>query len=340
MEKVQAEEKSKLIKMNKGITVLVCTFNGASRLAKTIEHLALQTATNKIQWELIVVDNASTDDSSEVARKEWKKYNLNSVPFNILFESKPGKIYALEQGAAKANFEYMVICDDDNWLNPDYLENMYSILDNHPDVGAVGGQGIAVSDLPDLPDWFKDYQEGYAIGQQGQQTGYVNSRGYLWGAGLGTRTALYQKMYDGFPSLLTGRLGQQLTAGEDSEYCQRLILTGQSLYYSENLIFQHYMPENRLKTAYRTNLFDGFIESDKILHKYHFANILKQKCELSSFARIKLLIATPFRLLFAKSAKQKEIEKDIFTFLSPIEIDKNAVISKLRKLYLSKSAKI
>ena len=130
--------------MNKGITVIICTYNGALRLAKTIESLALQTATNKIQWELIVVDNASTDDSAKVAREEWEKYKLNSVPFTVFFESKPGKIHALSQGVNSAKFEYMVICDDDNWLNSDYLEIMYSILESHPEVGAVGGQGIAV----------------------------------------------------------------------------------------------------------------------------------------------------------------------------------------------------
>lgn len=319
--------------MIKGITVLICTYNGASRLAKTIKHLALQTATAKIPWELIVVDNASKDGSMQVAQTEWDKYNLPSVQFTILFEKTPGKSHALDQGAARAKFEYLLICDDDNWLNPDYLERIHAILDNHPKVGAVGGQGIAVSDLPSLPTWFKEYEEGYACGKQSQQTGVVTAKGYLWGAGLGTRTALYRKMYAGFPSLLTGRLGKQLTAGEDAEYCKRLILAGHELYYDENLLFQHYMPENRLKSEYRIHLFNGFTESSHILHKYDLANVLKQKGEHRLLVKLRLLLVTPFRFLFTSSIEQKEKARDILIFLSPIELGKNTVMLKIKKFY-------
>ncbi|MBC8985439.1 glycosyltransferase family 2 protein [Pedobacter sp. N36a] len=319
--------------MNKGITVLVCTYNGASRLAKTIEHLASQKTRPTFQWELIVIDNASKDDSAAVAQTEWNKYNLPSVPFTVLSEQKPGKIYALEQGAARANYEYLLICDDDNWLQPDYLEKMYAILDSHPEVGAVGGQGIAVCDLPALPVWFKDYEEGYATGKQGPQTGDVTANGHLWGAGLGTRTSLYQKMYIGFPSLLTGRSGKQLTAGEDAEYCQRLILAGYKLYYDANLIFQHYMPENRLQSEYRVNLFQGFTESNKILHKYYLANALKLKSENNLLTKIRLLLVTPFRFLSARAPERKQKAKDTLIFLSPIEIGKNTVMLKIKKFY-------
>ncbi|WP_222537219.1 glycosyltransferase family 2 protein [Pedobacter polysacchareus] len=319
--------------MNKGITVLVCTYNGATRLAKTIEHLASQKTGPALKWELIVIDNASKDDSAAVAQTEWNKYNLPSVPFIILSEQKPGKIYALELGAAKAKFEYLLICDDDNWLNPDYLERMYAVLDHHPQVGAVGGQGIAVCDLPSLPTWFRDYAEGYATGKQRPQTGDATTNGHLWGAGLGTRTSLYQQMYMGFPSLLTGRLGKQLTAGEDAEYCQRLILADYKLYYDENLIFKHYMPENRLQSEYRVNLFKGFTESNKILHKYYLANALKLKSEKNLLTKMRLLLVTPFRFLTASTIERKEKAKDTLIFLSPFEIGKNTVMLKIKKFY-------
>src|SRR4051812_13912450 len=101
------------IMINKGVTVLVCTYNGASRLPKTIEYLSSQTATNKISWEIIVVDNASTDNAAQIAKEEWAKYKLDTINFTVITEARPGKIHALEQGFSIAEFEYCIICDDD-----------------------------------------------------------------------------------------------------------------------------------------------------------------------------------------------------------------------------------
>lgn len=206
-------------------------------------------------------------------------------------------------------------------------------MDNRPEVGAVGGQGIAVCDLPTLPDWFAEYEEGYACGKPAKHSGLVTDKGYLWGAGLGTRTALYLKMYAGFPSLLTGRLGKQLTAGEDAEYCKRLILAGYELYYDEQLSFEHYMPENRLQSEYRVQLFNGFKESNQILRRYDLANTLKQKCEKHLLTKIRLLLVTPFRLLFTSSTEKKEKAADTLIFLSPIDIGKNSVMLKIKTFY-------
>src|SRR6185437_5482655 len=54
-----------------GVSVVICTYNGAARLPRTLAHLAAQENTGAIAWEVLVVDNASTDDTAEVARRCW-----------------------------------------------------------------------------------------------------------------------------------------------------------------------------------------------------------------------------------------------------------------------------
>jgi glycosyltransferase involved in cell wall biosynthesis len=319
--------------MKKGVTVILCTFNGALRLRKTVQHIAVQVTKQKLDWELIFVDNASTDNSSQVVADEWQKYDLKHVPITMLKERKAGKIYALEQAFSKAKFEYGVICDDDNWLSSEYLATIYNILENDPAIGAVGGQGIAITDNGHLPDWFKEYEEGYAVGTQSDESGDVTERGHLWGAGLGTRTALYRKMYEGFPSLLTGRLGQKLTAGEDAEYCQRLVLAGYKLFYDSRLIFHHYMPESRLTVHYRDRLFRGFIESDRILSKYYIANELKNEAKKNPVNFLRLLVITPLRAILAANKKKRDQAKNILVFISPVSIYSNSIISRIKRFY-------
>lgn len=319
--------------MEKGITVIVCTFNGAQRLPKTIEHLAMQSAIGKLGIEIIVVDNNSTDNSTRVSLEEWDKYNLKETMFKVLFQPKPGKIYALEMAITIANFEYCVICDDDNWLDDHYLEKCFDILESDPKIGAVGGTGIPVPETGAIPDWFKDVEEGYACGTQGPFSTDVTSRGHLWGAGLATRIELYKEIYSIFPSFLTGRYGSLLTAGEDAEYCQRLILKGYRLYYSSELVFHHFMPSKRLTLQYKEDLFNGFKESNKILEKYYLANNIIAKCKKDSFSRIRLLLISPLRIITSISAQEKEKQKETFIFLYPFRLRRNSVISKIKQLY-------
>ena len=321
---------NKLLKDSKGLTILICTYNGSSRLPQTLAHLSAQIVSTTIKWEIIVIDNASTDNSLSIARSEWEKYNLPGVHFNAITESKPGKINALKAGSALAQFEYLIICDDDNWLAPDYVQKTYHLLEEDPSIGAVGGQSIMVNDSGTYPSWFENYSEGYAIGKQGSIIGDVtSSRGYLWGAGLGTRTNLYKDLFKHFPSLLVGREGEKLSAGEDSEYCQRLILRGYKLIYDPTLVFNHYIPSNRLEVSYREALYAGFAECSIILEKYYFLTKLKLHLDAKGTNKLFVLLRSFFRAIFISSKEKRNHEKKIITYLLHFKFKNDPILQKI-----------
>lgn len=310
----------------KGITVLICTYNGARRLPETLAHLSRQSVSDDINWEIIVIDNASTDNSADAARNEWAKYNLPNVGFRASIESNPGRTNALKTGTALSAFEYLINCDDDNWLSPEYVQNTYAILEKDPSIGAVGGQSLKMNDSGIYPSWFDEYAAGYAVGQQGDIIGDVTfSRGYIWGAGMGTRTALYKDIFKEFPSLLTGRNGEKLSSGEDTEYCQRLILRGYKLFYDPALIFHHYIPQQRLETSYRDSLFNGFNECAKILNKYYFVRDLKHQLDKNPLNRLRLLMISIFKALFDFSRKKRSYHKSIIKYLLHIKFTSDPV---------------
>ncbi|WP_332913959.1 glycosyltransferase family A protein [Algoriphagus boritolerans] len=99
-----------------------------------------------------------------------------------MYCNTPGKSYALWIAFAKVEFSYVLICDDDNQLFPDYLTCGVDILDKNPIIGALGGKGIMTEKL-DLPDWFKRYQSTYAIGPQADKNGPLKKGVGLYGAG-------------------------------------------------------------------------------------------------------------------------------------------------------------
>lgn len=316
--------------MQKGVSIIICSYNGAERIEETIRAAANQRMPETVPWEIILIDNASTDGTSAIANECFHSLPNGKISFSILQENKPGKIYALHQGIETARYHYFIICDDDNRLAPDYASLVYQILESDTMIGAVGGQSEAETTI-EIPAWFESVKTDYAIGKQSSVSGDVSTRGYLWGAAMGSRTDLYKEMYRGFPSFLTGRNGQLLTSGEDSEYCQRLLLRGYKLWYNENLQFRHYIPSYRLQPDYREGLQKGLNASDAVLNKYRLANQLLQRTGNSKWKKFGMFIRSLLKYPFAFSKRKKERATDKLCFLSPVAIKPEQIMSVLRR---------
>ena len=256
--------------MIEGISIVLCTFNGAPRLTPTIEHLADQDLS--CGAELILVDNASTDGSSSLVEEIWHQKG-NPYPLVIVRESEPGLIHARKTGLRTAKHEIVVFCDDDNWLQQDYLHLTSELFDRMPDVGLVGGQGIGVTD-GEFPVWWGEGNNScnYAVGKQLEHSGYADQRGYLWGAGLaGRRELLLHIFNDAYPFLMVGRTGKTVLSGDDSEMCLRALLAGYHLYYDERLVYNHFIPATRLTDVYLRHLLESFSASREIDEEYRAA---------------------------------------------------------------------
>lgn len=316
--------------MEKGITIIICTYNGSLRIPETIAHIAAQQFSKAIAWEVVFADNGSTDDSSTIAIGEWNKYTTSASDFRVVNESTPGKLYALQKAISEARFEYFIICDDDNWLDPLYVEKMYDILESDPRIGAVGGQGIAATGGVPLPDWFEQASSDYAVGKQGVATGDITKREYLWGAGMGSRTALYKKMYHHFPSLLIGQKGVALSV-EDSEYSMRLILVGYKLYYHSGLLFSHFITPNRLTSGYREGLASSFVASNIILEKYRMAVRLQRKYDHRPLRKFISTVGAFFKSRWSASNDKRAFYKSRLQYLLPSDNGHDPMISAIRK---------
>lgn len=247
-----------------------------------------------ISWEVIVIDNASTDDTCKIAAEEWAGYTPACDRFVVTEERRQGLSFAREKGIRCAAFDYVVFCDDDNWLDERYLETAYRIIDKDSRIAALGGQSSAVSTVT-FPDWFESLQNNYAVGRQSPQSGDVSVRGYVWGSGMVIRKALYQQAFRNFPSLLTGRKGKELTSGEDSELCLRFLLMGYRIHYSEDLQFVHFISPERLTRPYFDKMYEGFVQAyeqlavyRKFLHLRVIDPVAKFRCVLKSGIKIML----------------------------------------------------
>jgi glycosyltransferase involved in cell wall biosynthesis len=264
--------------MEAGVSVIICCHNSVNRLPKVFESLEKQKDLNDIKWEILIIDNSSTDNTFDYVNVYAKAHDL---PIQVLSEPKMGLSYARKTGIDFASYEFICYIDDDNWVNENYISTIYRIMLNNPEIGLCGGQGIpAFESTP--PWWFESFQGAFAVGPQGyNQSGFIMELpGHLYGAGMTLRkSAWLQLLHHGFSYKLTGRQGITLSSGEDSELSFALQLAGYRLWYEPTLTFYHFMPEGRLNETYLRNLFIAFGKSDVVLTIY--------QSQFSSFGRIK-----------------------------------------------------
>lgn len=316
--------------MNKGISIIICTHNGVDRLGDTIAHIAKLSIPSNISWEVILADNCSTDNTCEFSIAEWKKHNLSHINFKVISEPKPGKLYALQHAIKEAIYEYLIICDDDNWLASDYVDKVFFGLENMSEIAAIGGRGLPITDGIPLPEWFKDYHFAYAVGPQAPKTGVIKSGGILWGAGLATRRSLYLDMYENFPSLLPSS-DKNILSAEDTEYCIRLLLKGHHLYYDDSLTYHHFIPDFKLTVEFRDHkLLQGFKNSSGILRKYYPAIKAFIKAKRRPDLWLYFFLTASLRYLLFFSGEKGIKAKDTLFHLLPFWIKSDPISTQIK----------
>jgi glycosyltransferase involved in cell wall biosynthesis len=240
-----------------GITVVICCYNSASRLPETLVHLAGQRLSTGIAVEIVLVDNASTDNTQALAQQVWA--NLHSAfPLKIVEEKRRGVQHARMTGIMAASQNIVVFCDDDNWLSEQYLQQAFDIMASDPGIGVCGGRGIAVFEN-EKPVWFDQYSGVFACSPQNDKDGFLgwNTVG-LYSAGMVVRRdVVLQILATGYKSRFAARDDQRLSGGEDFELVVLIRTWGFKAYYSSALTFHHFMPGSRMTWKYLKRLVRG-----------------------------------------------------------------------------------
>jgi len=230
-----------------GLSVLICSHNGAKLIGETLRHLVQQEFTRPINWEVVLVDNASTDDLVSVAQANW----TIGVPLKIVYEPRKGVAHARITGIQNCKYEFISFIDDDNWVPKNWVEGAYNSILNKPDACAIGSCSKPVFGGP-VPHWFSTYMQSYAVGQQYPTSGRIEKQdGLVWGAGMIIRKQACDQLIEaGFKPLLVPHKNESRMAGNESELLLLMKMCGWEIYNENQLVIEHYMTPNRLKWSY------------------------------------------------------------------------------------------
>ena len=285
--------------------MVICTYNGAARLPQTLARLAAQENTDAIAWEVLVVDNASTDDTAEVARRCWPADA--PAPLRIVREPRLGTANARRRGLMEARYEIVSFVDDDNWLAAHWLAVMSDIMSGDPKLGALGSISYSVCEI-EPPRWFERFRADYAVFTKEDLAVVGDAHWGLFSAGMSIRkTAWLRLVSDGFDFSISGAVGSKLGRGEDSELTFALREAGWKLQIEPRLRFEHFIPASRLNWAYLRRLKRESAISTVTLDAYNLPDDdstglksrLRKTWVWHALAAVKALLKDPRTLLLA-----------------------------------------
>lgn len=218
------------------LSVIVCTYNRADLLGQCLDTLSNQTLSVN-SYEVLIIDNNSTDRTKEVSQQFIKKHNN----FKYFLETRLGLSYARNKGLEEAQGEYIAYTDDDCKVPGQWLSIAKEIIEQvKPAV--FGGPSLAFYMSP-KPRWFLDRFGSHSL--YGQEARSLEKE-YIHGMNIFLRKSLFQEL-DGFnPDL--GMSGDKVAYGEETEVLIKIRSTmpGEIIYYHPDLYVHHLVSAKKM----------------------------------------------------------------------------------------------
>ena len=240
------------------ITVVICTYNGANRLPHVLDCLASQVFTASVTWEIVVVNNNSSDETAQVIQ------HYCSLPafvdkLRYAFELKQGVAFARRRAVRVAKGKQLAFLDDDNLPVPNWLQAIYDFGLQHPQAGAYGSQIVARYEVEPPPEFERIACFLAVIDRGNQPFRYDLLNRWLFPAGAGlvvNRQAWLAHVPD--QPILSGVMGQTLSGkGEDIETLSYLRHAGWQIWHNPDMQIEHVIGGDRLNPGYLLALFQG-----------------------------------------------------------------------------------
>ena len=231
------------------ISVILCTHNRCQILAKALSSVVATTLPDPDVWEVLVVDNNSSDQTRDVVEDFCRRYPGR---VRYLFEPQAGKSYALNTGIREAAGDIVAFMDDDLTVAPTWLHSLTAALHDNQWAGAGGRTLLAQRFSP--PRWLS--LEGpdslgailAALFDLGDKPCSLTKPPY------GANMAFQKKMFEKY-GLFRTDLGPSPNRdtprpNEDTEFGRRLLAAGEQIRYEPFAIAYHPLPEERIRQDY------------------------------------------------------------------------------------------
>lgn len=220
------------------ISIVICSYNRADFLESVLNTLTHQTIGYKF-FEVIVINNNSTDDTQTVA----EDYTLKHDTFRVVFEKKQGLSHARNRGYKEAKGDWVAYLDDDAKASNNYVERMLHVI-KHYDFDCFGGVYLPWYKYG-KPKWFKD--EYGSNGFKLKKTGILDEDYASGGVIVFKKSVL--EYFNGFPVNI-GMSGTKVAYGEEVFLQIKMKQKGYVIGFDPNLRIEHVVARKKLKISW------------------------------------------------------------------------------------------
>ena len=234
------------------LTVAICTWNRAELLRQTLQSLTQLNVPSGLSWEVLVVNNNCTDDTSSVVQSF-----ASSLPIREYFEPTPGKSNALNSGTRTAQGEVIIWTDDDVLVRPEWLQAYADAIAAYPQAEFWGGPvdpWFETTAPAWLDAWWPVVQHAYAVIDYTAEDQPITEKTIPFGVNWAIRRATQLRyLYD-------GRLGPRPNStlrGEETTLIRQMLADGVPGFWVTAARMQHFIPRQRMTVEYLKGFYFG-----------------------------------------------------------------------------------
>jgi glycosyltransferase involved in cell wall biosynthesis len=234
-------------------TVAICTWNGASSIGATLESFSLLNRINEIDWELLIVDNNSTDNSREIC-----EVYSDRLPIRIVTETKQGHSNCRNRAVESSLGEFIAWTDDDVIVDPGWLSHYDLAVDQYPSAAFWGGT-IRARFEHTIPRWIRENWDVcagvFAERDLGAERFEIRTAEQLpYGANFVTRRCVQEKFR--FDTRF-GRSGSSVRGFDEIDVLSRMLEQEHRGYWIPEASLEHVIPPSRTTLKYIADYFEG-----------------------------------------------------------------------------------
>lgn len=209
------------------LSVIICTRNRAANLAPLFASLDAQKLPPQVEWEVVVVDNGSTDGTAAAI----KAHAASQPHYRYFYEERAGKSFALNRGVAEARGRMLAFTDDDCIADENWLREILAEFERDPKLGVLGGR-VELFDLRDKP---------ISIITERERTVIERTRTFIEpliiGCNMAARKKAFDEVGDYDADMAPGSKSGAIT--EDIDVIYRIVRRGYHALYSPAMLVRH-----------------------------------------------------------------------------------------------------